>query len=812
MAAVASVPIWIPEDDLLLKNAVEAGASLEALAKGAVRFSRKFTVRELRDRWHSLLYDPAISAEASARMVEYELSVSTNSSILRNKSVQVPVKRKAMSLRQQYYALRKRMCGQAFESFELSINSNGGGDTDKLVKVGYEGNGMIGDDIENHFGFQNRRVDMLNRVPPQIRKHVAANAMASNDREVVFEKNDAQKDKHSTLGDNLVEFGNGSDAEDLGPSYVMPDMPIWKTIEDVPAPAMPINMSIGDKDQGAVETLILPENVDGEKMSSSGYHVVHSEQILKDRHSGDAINSSAAISEGDFVDLSDCLLNLASEDELLFMDEDGKDTVDKSCYDNVSSILLSSPSNVHNDDAHNVCEPQTSVLNTCLASSDGACTEGLDVIADPSHSGRGDQLSICSSQVDMPSSTVDMPSSTVEMPSSTVDMPSSTVDMSSSTSVPDPLPPDLHGGEIHCTLNTEDPDIPCNDDICLPDAFASSAILPNYKEANNPSSSSSHQRNGEQEKRLKKKDSPTVSFIGSRLVRPGTMPETSPKHSIVGFGVKPGLSQGNHLAVDSKEITIVQVDPRQGRLAHATPKLAIDEAIKIEETNAPDPVREHAMLHAQPGSTKLEPDPTVDQEESDDDDIPCFSDIETMILEMDLCPDDEDSYINREVSRYQHEGTKRTIIRLEQCARSSMQRAIASQGALAILYGRHLKQYIKKTEVILGRATDDTAVDIDLGREGRANKVSRQQALIKMKEDGSFYLKNLGKSSIFLNGKEVARGQLLSLNSGSLIEIREMAFVFELNHKSVRKYLAKVAKKSQEKSSKFEWLPEEGCQ
>lgn len=38
-------------------------------------------------------------------------------------------------------------------------------------------------------------------------------------------------------------------------------------------------------------------------------------------------------------------------------------------------------------------------------------------------------------------------------------------------------------------------------------------------------------------------------------------------------------------------------------------------------------------------------------------------------------------------------------MRLEQCAQSSMQRAIASQGALAIFYGRHLKQYIKKDEV-----------------------------------------------------------------------------------------------------------------
>lgn len=40
-----------------------------------------------------------------------------------------------------------------------------------------------------------------------------------------------------------------------------------------------------------------------------------------------------------------------------------------------------------------------------------------------------------------------------------------------------------------------------------------------------------------------------------------------------------------------------------------------------------------------------------------------------------------------------------------------------------------------------------------------------------MEEDGSFFLKNLGKSSIFLNGKEVSQGQLLRLNTGSLIEV-----------------------------------------
>ncbi|EXC35491.1 Microspherule protein 1 [Morus notabilis] len=174
---------------------------------------------------------------------------------------------------------------------------------------------------------------------------------------------------------------------------------------------------------------------------------------------------------------------------------------------------------------------------------------------------------------------------------------------------------------------------------------------------------------------------------------------------------------------------------------------------------------------------------------------------------MDLSPDYEDSYLSKKASQYWHEDAKRNIVRLEQCARSSMQRAIASQGAFAILYGRNVKQYIKETEVILGRATEDNEVDIDLRKEGRANKISRRQALIKMEEDGSFFLKNIGKSSIFLNGKEVAAGHRLCLSSSTLIEISGMSFVFEMNHKSVRRYLVNVGKNSKEKYAKFECSP-----
>ena len=38
-----------------------------------------------------------------------------------------------------------------------------------------------------------------------------------------------------------------------------------------------------------------------------------------------------------------------------------------------------------------------------------------------------------------------------------------------------------------------------------------------------------------------------------------------------------------------------------------------------------------------------------------------------------------------------------------------------------------LVQVLPALQVILGRATTDVDVDIDLGREGRANKISRRQ-------------------------------------------------------------------------------------
>ncbi|KAJ6931457.1 hypothetical protein NC652_014832 [Populus alba x Populus x berolinensis] len=216
--------------------------------------------------------------------------------------------------------------------------------------------------------------------------------------------------------------------------------------------------------------------------------------------------------------------------------------------------------------------------------------------------------------------------------------------------------------------------------------------------------------------------------------------------------------------------------------------------------DAPAGVQNHQASHMKVGSSDIAASVLVENHSisdpaeppiQSDDDVPCFSDIEAMILDMDLDPQDQDLYCSEEVSRYQHEDMKRAIIRLEQGAHSYMHRSIASHGAFAVIYGRHSKHYIKKPEVLLGRATEDVTVDIDLGREGRANKISRRQATINLDKIGSFYLKNLGKCSLSVNDKEIAPGQSLSLSSGCLIEIRGMPFIFEMNQTCVKQYLAK---------------------
>ncbi|KAH8946451.1 hypothetical protein BDL97_12G095900 [Sphagnum fallax] len=169
-----------------------------------------------------------------------------------------------------------------------------------------------------------------------------------------------------------------------------------------------------------------------------------------------------------------------------------------------------------------------------------------------------------------------------------------------------------------------------------------------------------------------------------------------------------------------------------------------------------------------------------------------FSDVETMIINMDLDPGVDDEFSARAESRQMYRQQRRTLLRLEQGVGAAMQRNLTNQKALAILYGRHLRYYITKTKVLMGRGTHDNAVDIDLWKEGRANKVSRQQASLKLKEDGVFYLRNLGRRSLTVNNNAVETGQRAILGSNCLIEVGGMRFIFEINKRLVKQQVEQM--------------------
>ncbi|XP_061999719.1 uncharacterized protein LOC133717094 [Rosa rugosa] len=738
MAATASAPPWIPEDDLLLKNAIEAGASLEALARGAVRFSHKFTVGDLRERWHALLYDADVSSEASARMLEFE---ACNSNVVPSKANRFSQsrgsKRRGESIRKQYHALRKRLCADtnlcALSDFD--INFLGGqaignqGSLDGNCMVG----GHVGEPVFNGDGgsvFHGRQcVSLEDHGVGGVGREGCGNEFSEQVLLVGLGENAYCRDNNagedlSTRGVNSMDFGNSLDAEDIGAH-------LW----DVAAPEMP-----------AEETLVVVNDVDvdGENMDSSQYEVGHTEAMLVDGEGCDELNRRVAISGGDYGDMADSLFN-----------------------DEVNSILLSSPKDVHEDDVPEFCQPPQLVSVSCEAVSDVVHTAEMVLSVEPSQTGHDDRLDISCSDANKPSSSTSVPLNPTEMAVAPM------VPVAPEMAVAE----EVQEEEMICTLNTEDPDIPSNDDIMFPTAIVHTSLQPSSKEVSNLATD--QRKSDQQIKTLEKKEDPAQPFR-----------KESPN---------PARDKNDPAAAS------------QCRLADATLNCITKGLLNEEEINVPGIVAELASLTAELGSTSMAfPEPQTNpsaldceesEEESNDDvvdddedaDIPYFSDIETMILEMDLCPADEESDISRQVSKYQHEDAKRKIIRLEQCAQSSMQRALASKGTLAVLYDHHVKHYIKKTEVIIGRTTEDNQVDIDLGD----NKVSRRQALIKMDADGSFSLKNLGKSSIFLNGREIATGELLSFASSNLIEIREMAFVFEINHKSVRQYLAKIATKSE---------------
>ncbi|KAL1569532.1 hypothetical protein AAHA92_01001 [Salvia divinorum] len=799
MATAPTVPIqWVPEDDLLLKNAVEAGASLEALAKGAVLFSRRYSLRELRERWHSLLYDPDISAQTAAQIFELEISGINHASKFNraeNNSVgskEVAQKRKHAGIRRKYYAMRKKFRNELFSNSNLGIfepnpHEFSEQSTDFQKQVMHDGNHlgrscMIGDAISDHLVLQEDDIDILRHAFQGTIRDISVASRANNapggygldgdaTSSLIEGGNDILevdiKNRKSPIDENPHNYSVGFEGrQQFNPSNSdgfsslqtimfepnQPHLRHWKRMQDVSASSVPTSMSLQSADRIAEDTI---------------------------RHDVEDKENSSTVYTSEFAD-PDSLLNLSNEDEML-EDVDENCAANKCCTDNTGAAVQDSiKGGQENDTAKTEPESVTGAEVVPLIS-----PSATPVVSEVSTSSvRGDQPMNSQSEVDAPSK---------------------------STLISDFT--GLGGGKICCTLNTEDTEIPCNDDIFLlihpSTSFGSSTKQPTSMGP----MTSAHQKDYEQG--LKS------SMQGNESAKSSGWPHmvgTQAVHTLVGRTAKTTLHDSRGQTLPPGFATKTIGHSTKGGLQCAIPKQCSNSLVKkevagvdLKAATVTDILR---STEAGP-SRSQHPESAIDDSELDDvesgidDDVPYFSDIEAMILEMDLDPYDQDSGIVRQVPSYQYDDTKRAIIRLEQGARSCLRRAMTSHEALAILYGRHLRHYITKPKVLLGRSTDDIGVDIDLRKEGRANKISRRQAIIKMEADGSFFLKNLGKSSVLVNGVAVACGQMLNLSTSCLIDIRGMSFVFEINQDYVRKNLSRYFLKSKGKTGKSDWSAED---
>lgn len=88
-------------------------------------------------------------------------------------------------------------------------------------------------------------------------------------------------------------------------------------------------------------------------------------------------------------------------------------------------------------------------------------------------------------------------------------------------------------------------------------------------------------------------------------------------------------------------------------------------------------------------------------------------------------------------------------------------------------------EVIQRQQIVLGRVGGQ--VDVNLNEEGPASKCSRRHIIIKIKRDGEFYLKNIGKRSVFVNGKLLKTSKYSLLKDNSIIEVCGLRFIFEIN-------------------------------
>ena len=199
--------------------------------------------------------------------------------------------------------------------------------------------------------------------------------------------------------------------------------------------------------------------------------------------------------------------------------------------------------------------------------------------------------------------------------------------------------------------------------------------------------------------------------------------------------------------------------------------------------------------------TARDGDDAATEPESDVDAPPRFSQVEQAILRREHAVDADDdgravtTTTTDAVGRAANAATLKKIEALERSAQAATARLATAKGALAELVGMNTTFEIGKRECVIGRSTEDLKVDVDLGSEGNASKISRQQAFLKLRWNGEFALRNVGRRPIWCNNSPLTTGQRCILAPHTLIEVGGMRLLFLPNPTLIRAVAPELVEK-----------------
>lgn len=473
-----------------LKCYVQTGLSLESLGKGAVQFSQKFTFQELKDRWHSLASHASVFVEASPHVVDSVDSSSTPSPethILEYK-VQKSVQRKRMNegVQDCYNPMLKRV-------------------KSSVIEIGSPLSTDHGEATKNHFECVVSNCESVHQHMPNLETFSASAATVINVTEscnsiaacLDCDLHKFEGDSHSVakksvqprgvlkLNDSCCceaeipvksdQMGITSAESDFSSSTVTRS-PAWNTSQSISEATLPEVFQVEVKERNAVNFADFSNNCDANNSEFLGYDVDSGPVDPSPCHN---LENSAPNTDGNFARSSASCVDLKELEDFLFTDIDGTDIDDITDLDsflsdftwgkNIADVKDSSllgggacPGDLVKEGQNLVCSSEAPLLPFIPAAHPELPTCVSDPLMLPFVPDE-DNSELKKSCAPEAQSSPTAPSANPELPMSCVP----NTQILPSTPNADPDLPELCNGIICCVLNTEDTEIPCNDNARL---------------------------------------------------------------------------------------------------------------------------------------------------------------------------------------------------------------------------------------------------------------------------------------------------------------------------------------------------------